>query len=124
MIEKMKRVSIVLLNKDKEKALKSLRKAGLVHLEKIEGSSEKLNVYKEQSSALLISESILGEIKVPKKKTPVPEMTEEEIVALCNEIVAKSEKKKQLLELPFCDRLWTIYLAVSKSTMAFFNCFD
>ena len=68
MIEKMKRVSIVLLNKDKEKALKALRKAGLVHLEKIEGSSEKLNAYKEQSSALMISESILGEIKVSKKK--------------------------------------------------------
>ena len=68
MIEKMKRVSIVLLNKDKEKALKALRKAGLVHLEKVEGSSEKLSEYKEQSSALLISESILGEIKTSKKK--------------------------------------------------------
>ena len=98
MIEKMKRVSIVLLNRDKEKALKALRKAGLVHLEKVEGSSEKLNGFKEQSSSLLISESILGEIKAPKKKAPAPKLTEEEVVSLCNEIVAKSEKKKQLLE--------------------------
>ena len=43
MIEQMNKVSIVLLNKEKEAALKSLRKIGLVHLEKIEGSSEKLN---------------------------------------------------------------------------------
>ena len=99
MIEKMKKVSIVLLNRDKEQALKALRKIGLVHLERVEGTSEKLNQFKEQSSALLISESILGEIKTKKnKKAPAVEMTEEEVVALCNEIVAKSEKKKQLLE--------------------------
>ena len=36
MIEQMNKVSIVLLNKEKEAALKSLRKIGLVHLEKIE----------------------------------------------------------------------------------------
>ena len=99
MIEKMKKVSIVLLNRDKEQALKALRKIGLVHLERVEGTSEKLNQFKEQSSALLISESILGEIKIKKnKKAPAVEMTEEEVVALCNEIVAKSDKKKQLLE--------------------------
>ena len=99
MIEKMKKVSIVLLNRDKEQALKALRKIGLVHLERVEGTSEKLNQFKEQSSALLISESILGEIKTKKnKKAPAVEMTEAEVVALCNEIVAKSEKKKQLLE--------------------------
>ena len=39
MIEPMKKVSIVLLNKEKQEALKKLRKLGLVHLEKIEGSS-------------------------------------------------------------------------------------
>ena len=99
MIEKMKKVSIVLLNRDKEQALKALRKIGLVHLERVEGTSEKLNQFKEQSSALLISESILGEIKTKKnKKAPDVEMTEAEVVALCNEIVAKSDKKKQLLE--------------------------
>ena len=35
MIEPMKKVSIVLLNKEKQEALKKLRKLGLVHLEKI-----------------------------------------------------------------------------------------
>ena len=67
MIEQMNKVSIVLLNKEKEAALKSLRKIGLVHLEKIEGSSEKLNAFKEYSNNAIISESILSELKLPKQ---------------------------------------------------------
>ena len=47
MIEPMKKVSIVLLNKEKEEALKALRRIGLVHLEKIEGAGEKLTAFKE-----------------------------------------------------------------------------
>ena len=67
MIEPMKKVSIVLLNKEKQEALKKLRKLGLVHLEKIEGSSEKLNAFKEYTNNANLSESVLGEIKLPKK---------------------------------------------------------
>jgi len=100
MIEPMKKVSIVLLNKEKENALKALRKAGLVHLEKVEGSSEKLNAFKEYTNNAVISESVLGEIKLPKQKKAdkVPELTKEQIIELCSQIVAKSEKKKQLME--------------------------
>ena len=46
MIEPMKKVSIVLLNKEKEEALKALRRVGLVHLEKIEGAGENLQPLK------------------------------------------------------------------------------
>ena len=67
MIEPMKKVSIVLLNKEKEEALKALRKIGLVHLEKLEGASEKLTAFKEYTNNAVVSESILGEIKLPKK---------------------------------------------------------
>jgi len=100
MIEPMKKVSIVLLNKEKETALKSLRKIGLVHLEKVEGSSEKLSGFKEISNNALISESILGEIKVSKKSKNAESdnISNEEIIKLCSEIVAKAEKKKQLME--------------------------
>ena len=99
MIEQMKKVSIVLLNKEKETALKSLRKMGLLHLEKIEGSSEKLNAFKESTNNAIISESILSEIKLPKKKNPIAEnLSKDEISDLCSKIVEKSERKKQLLE--------------------------
>ena len=68
MILPMKKVSIVLLNKEREQALVNLRKLGLVHLERLEGNSEKLSAFKEYSSNLIVAESVLGEIKLPKKQ--------------------------------------------------------
>ena len=99
MIEQMKKVSVVLLNKEKETALKALRKVGLVHLKKLEGSSEKLNAFKEYTGNALISESILGEIKLPKniKKQKYP-LDDSKVVELCRQVVVKSERKKQLME--------------------------
>ena len=99
MIEPMKKVSVVLLNREKEEALKSLRKIGLVHLEKLEGSSEKLNAFKEYTNNALVSESILGEIKLPKKsKKQKIELSHSRVIQLCSDVVTKSERKKQLLE--------------------------
>lgn len=99
MIEPMKKVSVVLLNKEKEEALKSLRKIGLVHLEKIDGSGEKLTAFKEYSNNAMLTESILGEIKLPKvKKGSEPKLSDEKVIELCKEVVAKSERKKQLME--------------------------
>lgn len=99
MIEPMKKVSVVLLNKEREQALKNLRKIGLVHLEKLEGSSEKLSAFKEASANALVAESILGEIKAPKAKKGIRQvLSDDEISKLCAEIVSKSEQKKQLLE--------------------------
>lgn len=99
MIEPMKKVSVVLLNKEKEEALKALRKIGLVHLEKIDGASEKLTAFKEYSNNAMLTESILGEIKLPKqKKGTEPKLSDEKVIELCKEVVAKSERKKQLME--------------------------
>lgn len=101
MIEPMKKVSVVLLNKEKEEALKALRKVGLVHLEKVEGSGEKLNAFKEQSANAVLTESILGEIKLPKakgKKASEPAISDADVISLCSDVVAKSERKKQLME--------------------------
>ena len=99
MIEPMKKVSVVILNKEKEDALKALRKIGLVHLSKIEGSSEKLNVFKEYTGNAIVSESILGEIKLDKKaKKNKVTLEDSKVVELCRQVVTKSERKKQLLE--------------------------
>ena len=99
MIEPMKKVSLVLLNKEREEALIKLRKIGLVHLEKLEGASEKLSAFKEASANALVAESVLGEIKAPKaKKGMAPALSDEDTAKLCADIVAKSERKKQLLE--------------------------
>ena len=99
MIESMKKVSVVLLNKEKEEALKALRKIGLVHLQKLEGSSEKLNAFKEYTNNAVVSESILGEIKLPKNSRKAKaELSDSRVIELCADVVAKSERKKQLLE--------------------------
>ena len=99
MIEPMKKVSVVILNKEKEDALKALRKIGLVHLSKIEGSSEKLNAFKEYTGNAIVSESILGEIKLDKKaKKNKVTLEDSKVVELCRQVVTKSERKKQLLE--------------------------
>lgn len=99
MIEPMKKVSVVLLNKEKEAALKTLRKIALVHLEKVDGSGEKLNAFKEQSANAVLTESILGEIKLPKSKGKKSvTLSDDKVAALCADVVAKSERKKQLME--------------------------
>ena len=98
MIEPMKKVSIVLLNREREEALRNLRKIGLVHLEKLEGSSEKLSAFKESSNNATVTESVLGEIKLPKSRGIKQVLSDEETAQLCADVVAKSEEKKQLLE--------------------------
>ena len=83
MIEPMKKVSLVLLNKEREEALINLRKIGLVHLEKLEGASEKLSAFKEASANALVAESVLGEIKAPKaKKGMAPALSDEDTAKL------------------------------------------
>ena len=99
MIEPMMKVSLVLLNKEKEEALKALRKIGLVHLEKVEGASEKLSAFKEYTNNANVAEAILGEIKQPKnKKKEIVSLSDDKVINLCAEIVSKSERKKQLME--------------------------
>ena len=100
MIEKMQKVSIVVLDREREEALKSLRKLGLVHLEPLEGSSEKLSAYKEALNNAVVSESILGEVKLPKEKgrKAVLTLSNENAVKLCAEIVQDADRKKQLLD--------------------------
>lgn len=101
MIEKMQKVSIVVLNREREEALKKLRKLGLVHLEPVEGSSETLAAYKEALNNAVTSESILGEVKLPKnvkKRKSVLALEPEDTAKLCAEVVSKADRRKQLLE--------------------------
>ncbi|MCQ2574163.1 MAG: ATPase [Treponema sp.] len=100
MIEKMQKVSIVVLDREREEALKSLRKLGLVHLEPLEGSSETLSAYKEALSNAVVTESILGEVKLPKGKNrkTVLTLSTEKTIKLCEEIVRDADRKKQLLD--------------------------
>lgn len=98
MIVPMKKVSIVVLNKERKNALEQLKKIGVVHLEQLEGSGEKLAAYKEVSANALTASSILGEIKLPKKHSKVNVNSSDDIASKCNEVISLYERKKNLLE--------------------------
>ncbi len=97
MIVPMKKVSLVILTGEKEKALQTLRKAGLVHLEKIEGKGDKLADLKSLSSKLMTAASYLGEIKLPKNAV-LPTAGNEEVLKKAERVLELTDRKKSLLE--------------------------
>lgn len=101
MIVPMKKVSLVVLNKERKDALLQLKKVGVVHLEQIDGSSEQLSLYKEASNNAVAANAILSDIKVAKKKSfssTVKTLSNDEVVAKCKHVIDISDKKKKLLE--------------------------
>lgn len=98
MIVPMKKVSIVVLNKERKEALVQLKKAGVVHLETLEGSGEKLAAYKENAANAISALSILGEIKLSGKKQNADSLSNDEIAKKCADVIALSEQKKKLQE--------------------------
>lgn len=98
MIVPMKKVSIVVLNKERKEALIQLKKCGVVHLETLEGSGEKLAAYKENAANAISALSILGEIKLSGKKQNAVSLSNDEIAKKCTDVIALSEQKKKLQE--------------------------
>lgn len=98
MIVKMKKVSLVVLNSERKDALEKLKKIGVMHLETLEGSSEQLAKFKEESANAQNAYAILSEIKLPKKSAKPDEISDKEISEKCAEVISLSEKKKKLLE--------------------------
>lgn len=98
MIVPMKKVSIVVLNKERKSALEQLKKAGVVHIETLEGAGEQLASYKEQRANTIAAASILGEIKTPKKQAAPAKLSNEEALQKCTHILSLSEQKKKLQE--------------------------
>ena len=98
MIVQMKKVSIVVLNYERKEALKKLKKAGVVHIEELEGSGEQLSSYKESFSNAYTASAILSEIKLTKKRPAVKSLSSEDAKSLCSEVISLSEEKKRLFE--------------------------
>ena len=98
MIVPMKKVSIVVLNKERKEALIQLKKCSVVHLETLEGSGEKLAAYKENAANAISALSILGEIKLSGKKRNADSLSDDEIAKKCADVIALSEQKKKLQE--------------------------
>lgn len=98
MIVQMKKVSIVVLNKERKEALKQLKKVGVVHLEHLEGNGAQLAAFKEAAGNSVNAVSILSEIKLPKKMPEAEKLGSADIAAKCREVIGLSENKKKLQE--------------------------
>lgn len=97
MIVQMKKVSLVILEKDRNQALKALRKAGVVHMDEVEGNGETLAKYKETYNKLVSAEALLSEIKVPKNYK-FQEFSKDETISKATRILELVDRKKSLLD--------------------------
>jgi len=100
MIVPMKRVSIVILEKEKLEALTTLRRIGVVHLDRIEGAGDRLATLKENAANVIHAVSVLSEIKLPKnvKASAVIELSDEKLIEKCTEVISLYEQKKSLFD--------------------------
>ena len=99
MIVQMKKVSLVVLDREREESCKKLRKMGLVHLQALEGKGEKFNAFKESFSETSKAISILSEIKSKKKEAVKQEkLSYDDAKQMAKEIVSLTEKKKSLFD--------------------------
>lgn len=104
MIVPMKKVSIVALDSERLGNLQKLKDAGVVHIEHLEGASEKLTKFKESYSALQNALGILGEVKLPKKATQktvgatASKVVGDTVNEHCRAVLDLTEQKKKLFE--------------------------
>jgi V/A-type H+-transporting ATPase subunit I len=95
MIVPMKKISLVVLEKERREALKALRKTGVVHIEEVKGESEELSTFKLKKSKIELAVSLLSEKKV-KKLSGNDSLSKEEAYELSEKIIAFTEEKKSL----------------------------
>jgi len=95
----MKKVSLVVLVRYKESALKKLRSLGLVHVEQIQGNSETLSAAKAVYSRLELASILLSDIKADKKNpVKIVEVHNDEAVLKAEEAINLFESKKNFTE--------------------------
>ncbi|MGN0730013.1 V-type ATP synthase subunit I [Treponema sp.] len=100
-IVQMKKVSLVILDSTRKTSLEQLRKAGVLHLEAVEGESQTLSSFRESAAETEKALSILDEVKDTKKKSAsVSEMLEKDAAReKAKEIIALSDRKKSLFDI-------------------------
>lgn len=99
MIVPMKKVSLVVLDRYKESALKKLRSLGLIHVEQIQGNSETLSAAKAVYSRLELASILLSDIKADKKNpVKIVEISNDEAVLKAEEAINLFESKKNFTE--------------------------
>jgi len=96
MIVPMKKISLVVLDAERKKALQKLRKLGLVHIEEVEGKGETFNAYKNDCEKLHSAYAVISEIKDKNAKNAQQPLSLEEASAKAAEITAWSAEIKDM----------------------------
>lgn len=95
MIVPMKKVFLVVLEKERRGALKSLRKLGVLHVEEVAGNSEELSKLRESNSKIEKAISILSEIKAPKKQKSISvKLSKDDTLSLADKVISLVDEKK------------------------------
>ncbi len=97
MIVPMKKVFLLLLDSQKSEALKKLKDIGVVHLEDIKGSSEKLDSIQSKRDIVQRSISILPEKKKNNSKSVSYEM--EEVLEIAKRIINLNDDLKSVSDV-------------------------
>ncbi len=90
----MKKISLIILESEKKKALKKLRKTGLVHIEEMQGSGSKLTQLNEMIAILEDGVFILSENT--DKHTVQKEQSTDDAFLLAKKVIALKEEKTSL----------------------------
>lgn len=95
MIVPMKKIALVVLEKERKDALKRLRKLGVVQLEEVQGSSDELQACRDQSNKVTKAISLLSDTKVPKQVAKRQKKLEKDAaLELAAMLVQQTEQKK------------------------------
>ncbi len=95
MIVPMKKIALVVLEKERKEALRRLRKLGVVQLEEVQGASDELQAYRDQGNKLAKAISLLSDIKVPKKVLKQQKRLDKDAaLELAATLVHQTEQKK------------------------------
>ncbi len=94
MIVPMKKVSLIILDSEKKKALKKLRKLGLLHIEEMTGGGSRLEELNEQITKLEKGLYILSEKK--EKNSEQKNIPVENALSVCDKLFFLQDKIKTL----------------------------
>ena len=99
MIVPMKKISLIVLENERKEALKSLRKAGVLHVEEVQGSSEELAACKDQNSKIEKALAILTEIKLDKKEAVKPTLIGKDAsFEIAKQVLSLTDEKKSCFD--------------------------
>ena len=95
MIVPMKKVSLVVLEKERRESLRKLRKLGVLHVEEVQGASDELSVCKDHDSKINKALGILSEIKLGKKESQSQSLVGKDAsYQVAEKVLSLSDEKK------------------------------